>query len=84
MRVDATRLSDAIAAAATLPLPWVATQVRLAIVQFDQGRVDLLRVFSWQGALVRRRRAPVHRTGDGQVESTKSLTCEQGVAGRQW
>jgi hypothetical protein len=44
-RVDASRLSDAIAAAATLTLPWVATQVRLAIVQFDQGRVETLKVF---------------------------------------
>jgi 2'-5' RNA ligase len=43
-RVDAGRLSDAIAAAATLPLPWVATPVRLAIVRFDHFRVDLLHV----------------------------------------
>jgi hypothetical protein len=35
------------AAAATLTLPWVAKQVRLAIVQFDQSRVELLRVFPW-------------------------------------
>ena len=73
-RVDARRFSDAIAAAATLTLPWVATQVRLAIVQFDQGRVDLLRVFPWQGSPVCRRRSPVCRTGDGQVEATKALT----------
>jgi hypothetical protein len=33
-RVDASRLSDVIAAAATLTLPWVVTQVRLAVVQF--------------------------------------------------
>jgi 2'-5' RNA ligase len=64
-RVDAGRLSDAIAAAATLALPWVATQVRLAIVQFDPGRVDLLRVFPWQGSPARRRRSPVRRGGDG-------------------
>jgi hypothetical protein len=44
-RVDASRLSEAIAAAATPTLPWVANQVRLAIVQFDQLRVDLLKVF---------------------------------------
>jgi 2'-5' RNA ligase len=44
-RVEASRLSEAIAAAATPTLPWVATQVRLAIVQFDQVRVELLRVF---------------------------------------
>ena len=69
-RVDARRFSDAIAAAATLTLPWVATQVRLAIVQFDQGRVDLLRVFPWQGSPVCCRRSPVRRTGDGQVEET--------------
>jgi hypothetical protein len=45
MRVDARRLSEAIAAATTQTLPWVATQLRLALVQFDQGRVELLRVF---------------------------------------
>jgi hypothetical protein len=67
MRVDARRFADAIAAAATLPLPWMATQMRLAIVQFDQSRVDLLRVFPWQGAPVRRRRAPGRRLGDGRV-----------------
>ncbi len=44
-RVDASRLSEAISATATLTLPWVADQVRLAIVQFDQWRVDMLRVF---------------------------------------
>jgi 2'-5' RNA ligase len=48
-RVDAGRLSDAIAAAATLTLPWVATQVRLAIVRFDHLRVELLNVFSASG-----------------------------------
>ena len=65
MRVDARRLSDAIATATTLTLPWVATQMRLAIVQFDQGRVELLHVFPWQGSPVRRRRSPVRRAGDG-------------------
>ena len=44
-RVEVSRLSEAITAAATPTLPWVATQVRLAIVQFDQVRVELLRVF---------------------------------------
>jgi 2'-5' RNA ligase len=44
-RVEVSRLSAAIAAAAIPTLPWVATQVRLAIVQFDQVRVELLRVF---------------------------------------
>jgi hypothetical protein len=44
-RVEVSRLSEAIAAAATPTLPWVATQMRLAIVQFDQVRVELLRVF---------------------------------------
>ena len=48
-RLDAGRYSEAIAAAAALPLPWVANQVRLAIVQFDQSRVELLRVFPWLG-----------------------------------
>jgi 2'-5' RNA ligase len=57
-RVDASRLSDAIAAAATLTLPWVATQVQLAMVQFDQVGVELLRIFPWQGS-------PVRRAGDG-------------------
>jgi hypothetical protein len=64
-RVDASRLSDAIADAATCTLPWVATQVRLVIVQFDPGCVELLRVFPWQGSPVRRRRSPVCRAGDG-------------------
>jgi 2'-5' RNA ligase len=64
-RVDASRLSDAIAAAATLTLPWVATQVRLAMVQFDQVGVELLRIFPWQGSPVRRRRSPVRRADDG-------------------
>jgi len=67
MRVDAKRLSDAIATATTLPLPWVVPQMRLALVQFDRERVDLLRVFPWQGAPVRRRRAPGRRIGDGRV-----------------
>jgi len=57
MRVDATRLAEAIAAAATLPLPWVATQLRLAIVRFDPGCVELLRVFPWQRSSVLRRRS---------------------------
>jgi 2'-5' RNA ligase len=48
-RVEASRLSEAIAAAATLTLPWVANQVRLAIVKFDQLRVEMLRVFPLQG-----------------------------------
>jgi hypothetical protein len=43
-RVDASRLSDAIAAAATLTLPWVAAHMRLAIVQFDQTRMETLKV----------------------------------------
>jgi 2'-5' RNA ligase len=46
MRVDATRLSDAIAIATTLSLPWVVPQMRLALVQFDRERVNLLRLFS--------------------------------------
>jgi 2'-5' RNA ligase len=62
-RVDASQLSDAIAAAATLALPWAVTQVRLAIVQFDQGRVQLLRVFPWQESPVRRHRSPIRRSG---------------------
>jgi hypothetical protein len=64
-RVDASRLSDAIAAAATLTLPRVATQVRLAMVQFDQVGVELLRIFPWQGSPVRRRRSAGRRAGDG-------------------
>jgi 2'-5' RNA ligase len=44
-RVDTGRVSEAIAAAATLTLPWQANGVRLAIVQFDQLRVELLKVF---------------------------------------
>ena len=64
-QVDAGRLSDAIAAAATLTLPWVATQVRLAMVQFDPGRVELLRVFPWQGSPARRNMSPVRRIGSG-------------------
>jgi 2'-5' RNA ligase len=49
-RVDADRLADAIAAAATLPLPWVATPVGLAIVRFDPARVELLYVIPGWGA----------------------------------
>jgi 2'-5' RNA ligase len=45
-RVDIRRLSDAIAAAAAWTLPWVATLVRLAVVQFDQGRVETLKVYA--------------------------------------
>jgi 2'-5' RNA ligase len=63
-RVDANRLSNAIAGAANLTLPWVATQVRLAIVQFDPGRVELLRAFPWQGSPVRRCRSPARRADD--------------------
>jgi 2'-5' RNA ligase len=48
-RVDTSRVSEAIAAAATLALPWKAKEVRLAIVQFDQLRVELLQVFPSQG-----------------------------------
>jgi 2'-5' RNA ligase len=44
-RVDAGRVSEAIAAAATLTLPWEANEVRLAIVRFDQSCVELLKVF---------------------------------------
>jgi 2'-5' RNA ligase superfamily len=65
-RLDAGRLSDAIAAAATLTLPWVATRVRLAIVEFDQGRVELLRVFPWQGSPAHRRVSPVRRVRGGR------------------
>jgi len=43
-RVDLRRLSEAIVAAAAWPLPWVATLVRLVVVQFDQGRVETLHV----------------------------------------
>jgi 2'-5' RNA ligase len=71
-RVDAGRLSDAVTAAATLTLPWVATQVRLAMVQFDPGRVELLRVFPWQGSPVRRRRSPVRRSGGGPSGLTEA------------
>jgi 2'-5' RNA ligase len=53
-RVDADRISETFAAAATLTLPWRASLVRLAIVEFDQGRVDLLKVFPWH-------RSPMHR-----------------------
>jgi 2'-5' RNA ligase len=45
-QVDARRVADAFAAAATLPLPWVVPQMRLALVQFDRERVDLVRRFS--------------------------------------
>jgi 2'-5' RNA ligase len=64
-RVEAGRMSEAIAAAATLPLPWVANEVRLAIVQFDPVRVELLKVFPWRGSPVRRRMSPVRRVGGG-------------------
>ena len=64
-RVEASRLSEAIAAAATPTLPWVANQVRLAIVQFDQVRVELLRVVPWQESPVRRRMSPIRRAGGG-------------------
>jgi 2'-5' RNA ligase len=64
-RVDASRVSDAIAAAATLNLPWVVTRVRLAMVRFDQGCVELLNVFPWQGLPVRRRMSPFRRAGGG-------------------
>jgi 2'-5' RNA ligase len=64
-RVDACRVSEAIAAAATLTLPWVAKEVRPAIVQFDHVRVELLRVFPWQGSSVRRGMSPVRRAGGG-------------------
>jgi hypothetical protein len=57
-QVDASRVSEAVAAAATLPLPWVATQVRLAMVRFDQGCVELLNVFP-------RQEYPVRRAGVG-------------------
>jgi 2'-5' RNA ligase len=63
-RVEASRVSEAIAAA-TPTLPWVATEVRLAIVQFDQVRVELLKIFPWQGSPVRRRMSPVRRAGGG-------------------
>jgi 2'-5' RNA ligase len=64
-RVEAGRMSEAIAAAATLPLPWVANEVRLAIVQFDPVRVELLKDFPWRGSPVRRRTSPVRRAGGG-------------------
>jgi 2'-5' RNA ligase len=41
-RVAAGRLSDAIAAAATLGLPWAAAEVRLAVVRFDRVCVERL------------------------------------------
>ena len=71
-QVDASRLSDAIAAAAALALPWVATQVRLAIVQFDQVRVELLRVFPWQGSPARRRMSRVRPVGGGLSGPTEA------------
>lgn len=43
-RVDIRRLSDAIATAAAWTLPWVATPVRLAVVQFDQDCVETLKI----------------------------------------
>jgi 2'-5' RNA ligase len=71
-RVDAGRLADAVSTAATLALPWVATRVRLAMVQFDPGGVELLRVFPWQGSPVRRRRSPVRRAGGGLSGPTEA------------
>ena len=62
-RVDAGRLSDAIAAAAARTLPWVATRVRLALVRFDPGGVELLRVFPWQGSPAHRPVSPVRQMG---------------------
>jgi hypothetical protein len=64
-QVDAGRLSDAITTAGTLVLPRVATRVRLAIVQFDQGRVELLRVFPCQGSPACRNTSPIRRFGSG-------------------
>jgi 2'-5' RNA ligase len=64
-QVEAGRLADAITTAATLALPRVATRVRLAIVQFDQGSVELLRVFPRQGSPARRNMSPVRRIGSG-------------------
>jgi hypothetical protein len=46
-RLEAGQCSEAIAVAAGLTLPWVANQVRLAIVRFDQACVELLQVFPW-------------------------------------
>jgi 2'-5' RNA ligase len=43
-RVDLGQLSEAIATAAAWPLPWGATAVRLAVVQFDQSCVETLHV----------------------------------------
>jgi 2'-5' RNA ligase len=76
-RVDAGRLTDAVAAAATLALPWVAAQVRLAMVQFDPERVELLRVFPWQGSPVRRRRSPVRQIPSGVDESPHTHQYER-------
>jgi hypothetical protein len=64
-QVEAGRLADAITTAATLALPRVVPRVRLAIVRFDQGRVELLRVFPWQGSPARRNMSPVRRIGSG-------------------
>ena len=64
-RVEASRLSEAIAAAAVPTLPWVANEVRLAIVQFDQVHVELLKVFPWQGSPVPRRMSPARRASGG-------------------
>jgi hypothetical protein len=64
-QVEAGRLSDAITTAATLALPRAVPRVRLAIVRFDQGRVELLRVFPWQGSPARRNMSPVRRIGSG-------------------
>jgi hypothetical protein len=62
-QLDSGRLSDAGAAAASLALPWVVPQVRLAIVRFDPERVEVLRVLAGQGAPARRRRYPIRRAG---------------------
>jgi 2'-5' RNA ligase len=64
-RVDAGRLSEAMAAAATWTLPWVATSVQLAMVRFDPQRVELLRTFAWRGSSGR-------RTGHGFVGLTEA------------
>jgi len=44
MRLDIGQLSAAIATAATWPLPWVATPVCLAVVQFDHRHVETVHV----------------------------------------
>ena len=69
-RVVAHRMSDAIATAATLPLPRVVHRVRLAMVQFDQAQVELLRLFPWQGSPVHHRRFPLRQGSDGRSDLT--------------